>query len=129
MPDDGLAAGLDGAGADEHTQRTEVLVAHPVGVGLEVAEGFVAFAGQGTGEFQVAGGGQQGGDVAGVEFAEPFGEPVRLAVAQQPGGEGGQVVDVLAGVVEVNDLGGGREQLAGEIPDLIPVPRLSRWFM
>ena len=45
-------------------------VAHPVGVGLEVAEGFVAFAGQGAGEFQVVSGGQQGGDVAGVEFFE-----------------------------------------------------------
>jgi hypothetical protein len=29
-------------------------------------------------------------------------------------------------VVEVHDLGGGGEQLVGDVPDLIPVPRLSR---
>ena len=40
-----------------------------------------------------------------------------MAFAQQPGGEGGEVVDVLAGVVEVDDLGGGGEQLIGEVPD------------
>src|SRR5215471_15824196 len=34
-----------------------------------------------------------------------------------PGGEGGQVVDVLAGVVEVHDLGGFGEVLIGEVPD------------
>ena len=62
-------------------------------------------------------GGDEGGDVAGFEFGEAFGEPVRMALAQQPGGEGGQVVDVLAGVVEVDDLGGGGEQLIGDVPD------------
>ncbi len=36
-------------------------------------------------EVQAAAGGQQGGDVTGVEF----GEPVGVAVAEQPGGEGG----------------------------------------
>ena len=67
--------------------------------------------------FEVAAGGEQGGDVAGVEFFQAVGEPVRVAFAQQPGGEGSQVVGVLAGVVEVHDLGGGREQLVGEVPD------------
>jgi len=33
---------------------------------------------------------------------------------------------VLAGVVEVDDLGGLGELAAGDVPDLIPVPRLSR---
>ena len=59
----------------------------------------------------------QGGDVTGVEFGEPFGEPVWVALAQEAGGEVGQVVDVFAGVVEVDDLGGGGEQLVGEVPD------------
>ena len=68
-------------------------------------------------KLRCAAGGEQGGDVAGVEFGEPFGEPVWLAGAQQPGGEGGEVVDVFAGVVEVDDLGGGGEQLIGEVPD------------
>ena len=40
-----------------------------------------------------------------------------LALAQQPGGEVGEFVDVLAGVVEVDDLGGGGKQLIGEVPD------------
>jgi hypothetical protein len=83
------------------------------GAGFEVAEGLVAFAGEGAGELQVAAGGQQGGDVAGVEFGEPFGEPSGAVAAQQAGGQGGEVAGVLAGVVEAGDLGGGGEQLAG----------------
>ena len=38
---DGVASGFDGAGAGEHARGAEVLVAHPMGVGLEVAEGLV----------------------------------------------------------------------------------------
>jgi len=37
-----------------------------------------------------------------------------------------QVVQVLAGVVQVDYRGGLREVLAGQVPDLVPVPRLSR---
>jgi len=94
-----------------------VLVAHPVGVGLEVAQGFVSFGGHGAHELQVAGGGQRGGDVPGVKFFQALGEPGGLAVAQQPGGEGGQLVDVLASVVEAGDLGGDGEVLVSEVPD------------
>jgi len=36
---------------------------------------------------------------------------------QQPGREVSQVVKVLAGVVEVDDLGRGGQQLVGEVPD------------
>ena len=36
---------------------------------------------------------------------------------EQPGGQVRQLVHVLAGVVEVNDLGGLREVLAGLVPD------------
>jgi hypothetical protein len=37
-----------------------------------------------------------------------------------------QVVQVLAGVEQINDLGGLGESRGGQVPDLIPVPRLSR---
>ena len=94
-----------------------MLVPHPVGVGLEVGQGLVAVGGQAAGEFEAASGGEQGGDVPGVEFGEAAGEPVLAVAAQQPGGEGGQLVDVLAGVVEVGDLGGGGEVLIGQVPD------------
>jgi len=40
-------------------------------------------------DVQAAAGGQQGGDVTGVEFGEAVGDPVGVAVAEQPGGEGG----------------------------------------
>jgi hypothetical protein len=126
LADDRLAAGLDHAGADEHAQGAEVLISHPVGIGLEVGQGLVSLGGQAADELQAAAGGQQGGDVPGVELGEALGEPVVAVAAEQPGGEGGQLVDVLAGVVEVDDLGGGGEVLAGQVPDLIPVPRLSR---
>ena len=103
-----------------------MLISHPVGIGLEVGQGLVSLGGQAADELQAAAGGQQGGDVPGVELGEALGEPVVAVAAEQPGGEGGQLVDVLAGVVEVDDLGGGGEVLAGQVPDLIPVPRLSR---
>jgi hypothetical protein len=35
-------------------------------------------------------------------------------------------VDVLAGVEQVDDLGGLGELRGGDVPDLIPVTRLSR---
>jgi hypothetical protein len=91
--------------------------AHAVGVDVEVSELPVAFAGQGAGEFQGAPGGEQGGDVAGVEFGEAFGKPVMVAAAEQQGCEGRQVVDVLAGVVEIDDLGGSVEQFIGDVLD------------
>jgi len=47
-------------------------------------------------------------------------------VAEHEGEQLGEVVQVLAGVVEVDDLGGFGEVLAGQVPDLIPVTRLSR---
>ena len=58
-----LPPGFDHSGADEHAQGAEMLVAHPVGVGFEVAQLLVAFAGRGADEVQVPPGGQQGGNV------------------------------------------------------------------
>jgi hypothetical protein len=49
-------------------------------------------------------------------FFEAGGEPVVAVARQQPVGEVGRVVQVLAGVIEVDDLGGGREEI-GEVPD------------
>jgi hypothetical protein len=40
--------------------------------------------------------------------------------------QAGEVMQVLAGVVEVDDLSGFGELGGGDVPDLIPVPRLSR---
>ncbi|HYZ56299.1 MAG TPA: hypothetical protein VE733_22750, partial [Streptosporangiaceae bacterium] len=48
--------------------------------------------------------------------------PIAEHELQRPG----QAVQVLAGVVEVHDLGGLGELAGGDAPDLIPVPRLSR---
>jgi len=50
-----------------------------------------------------------------------------VPVAEHEGQGLAEVVQVLAGVVKIDDLGGFGEVLAGEVPDLIPVPRLSRW--
>jgi hypothetical protein len=94
-------------GADEHAQAAEVGVAHPVGAVLEVGQLLVAFASQRAGELQVPSGGEQGGDITGAGFGEALGEPVRVTFAQEAGGEVSEAVDVLAGVVEVDDLGGG----------------------
>jgi len=49
-----------------------------------------------------------------------------VLVAEHEGEQLAEVVQVLAGVVEVDDLGGFGEVRGGEVPDLIPVPLLSR---
>ncbi len=95
-----------------------MLVAHPGGVGLEVAQGGVQFVGFGAGQREGAGGGQQCREVAVVELAAAFGDPGGVLVAEHEGEQLAEVVQVLAGVVQVHDLGGFGEMLAGLVPDL-----------
>src|SRR5258708_3779593 len=64
--------------------------------------------------------------LAGEELGARGGEPVLLVVAEHELQQLCQVVQVLAGVVPAGYRGGLREVLAGQVPDLIPVPRLSR---
>jgi hypothetical protein len=82
LPDVCAAGCFNGPWAGEHAQGTEVLVAHPVCVVVEVAQGFVPLGGQRAHERQVAACGEQGGDVAGAEFGEAFEEPPGWAQAQ-----------------------------------------------
>jgi hypothetical protein len=49
-----------------------------------------------------------------------------VLVAEHELQDAGELVQVLAGVVEVDDLGGLGEFRGGDAPDLIPVTRLSR---
>jgi len=49
-----------------------------------------------------------------------------VLAAEHEGEQLAQVVQVLAGVEQAGDLGGFGELAAGDVPDLIPVPRLSR---
>jgi len=108
-----LQPASDDAGAGEQAQRPVPGVAHAVGVGVEVVQGLVALARQRPAEFQAVAGGEQGADVAGVEFGEPL-----VAVAgQQPGGQVRQLMHVLAGVKQVDDLGCLGEMRGGEVPD------------
>ena len=53
-----------------------------------------------------AGFGDEGFDVAGVEVAQPGSQPVRTAVTEGGRQSGGEVMQVLAGVVDVDDRGG-----------------------
>ena len=64
-----------------------------------------------------AGGGADRGDVTGVELGEPGVQPVLLTVAEHELQQSRQLVQVLAGVVEVDDLGGLGEVPGGEVPD------------
>src|SRR5216683_6627382 len=116
LGDDRFAACFYVAGAGEHAQVAEVGVAHPVGVVLEVTHFGVQFAGFGTGERVLAGGLDDRADVPGVELGEPFFQPL--------GRVGGderevvrEVVEVLAGVPDVGDVGGVRVELASHGPD------------
>ena len=125
VDDDRLYCSFDVAGADEHAQLLEAGVAHPVRVALEVAELLIQFLGLDAFEGVLPGGGDDGLDVAGVELVAAVGEPLARV-----GGDEGEVVrqvgEVLAGVEQVDDLGGLGELAGGNVPDLIPVPLLSR---
>ncbi len=77
-----LAAGLDDAGADEQAAGPEPLVAHTVGVVLEVAERGADLVFLDAREGVFAGGGHDAVDVAVVEVFEAGGEPFVLAVAE-----------------------------------------------
>jgi hypothetical protein len=59
----------------------------------------------------------RGADVAGVEFGQPLGEPVVAVSGEQPGGQVRKFVHVLAGVEQIDDLGGLGEMLGGEVPE------------
>src|SRR5208283_1475755 len=56
-------------------------------------------------------------DVAVVEVLQAGGEPFVLSVQQHELQLAGEVVDVLAGVEQVHDLGGLRELGGGDVPD------------
>ena len=66
---------------------------------------------------QSLGFGDEGFDVAGVEVGQAGGQPVGVGVAEGSGQLGGEVVQVFAGVVEVNDRGGLRQDCGGQVPD------------
>jgi len=89
-------------------------VAHAVGVGFEVGQVFVAFGGFDADEGVAAGGVGEGFDVAVVEVGERVFEPADR-VGDDEGEVFGEGVQVFAGVVEVDDLGGGWEALVGEL--------------
>src|SRR6266704_1111325 len=93
---DGLAGSFYCARADEHAEGLEVVVAHRC----------LEFAGLAAGQGEGAGGGADGGNVAVVEVGEPGVQPAGFAGAEHELQQFRQVVQVLAGVIEVDDRGG-----------------------
>lgn len=112
-----FAAGCGGAGADEHGVIAQVGVAHAVGVGFEIGQLFVGVAGGVAGEHKAGGLGNEGVDVIGVEVGEPDGQPVGVTLAENGCERGGEIVQVLAGVVDVHDRGGFGRDRGGPVPD------------
>lgn len=69
-------------------------------------------------------------DVAGVEVDQPGGQPVTVVFAEGGCELAGEVVDVLASVVEVHDRGGFGQDCGGQVPDpggAIPRPQVRQW--
>ena len=116
-PTIGLAAGLDDAGADEQAAGAEPVVAHAGRVVEEVAELPLGLVFLDAFEGVFADGGLDAVDVAVVEVFEAGGEPFVPAVAEHELQGAGEGVQVLAGVVEVDDLGGLGELVRGDAPD------------
>jgi len=105
LSDDALASGFDDAGAEEEALFFELLVAHGVGVFLEVPDGaecFLAgFSCFGEAFAHVA---EEGLDVAGFEEFEPLGAEQGAEFLGDEEFDGG--VDVLLGMAIVNDVDG-----------------------
>ena len=59
----------------------------------------------------------EGFDVAGVEIGDAGVQPVGVLVAEDAGEARGQLVQVLAGVVDVHDRGSFGQDRGGEVPD------------
>jgi hypothetical protein len=116
VADDGLAACFDQAGADEQAALAEPVVAHAGGVVLEVAQGGADLVFLHAFEGVLAGGPDDAVDVAVVEVFQPGGDPFFLPVAEHELELAGEVVDVLAGVEQIHDLGGLGELRGGDIP-------------
>lgn len=113
---DRAAAGLDRPRADEQAERAEAGVAHPRAVGLEVAERLLDLLRLRVGGREVPRGGEQRRDVTAIELGQPLGEPAPAAIRAERGcDQGAEGVQVLAGVVEVDDLDRAREVLAGQV--------------
>src|SRR5258708_11668993 len=123
LSDDGFAAGLDEAGADEQAAGAEPAVAHAGRVGEEVAEFSAYLVFLDSFERVAADGCLDAVDVAVVEVFQAGGEPLVPVVEQHELQGPGQGVQVLAGVVEVDDLSGLGELAGGDVPDPgSPVP-------
>jgi hypothetical protein len=114
--EDGFAAGFHDAGADEHAEFSVVGVAHAVGVGLEVGDGFVDQLGLRAGQVVEAGSAGDRVDVAVVQLVEPLVQPLGW-VGDDEVEQAGEFVQVFAGVEQVHDLGGCGEALLGQVPD------------
>ena len=82
------------------------MVAHAGRVGLEVVQGLVQLVFLDALQRVLAGGGDDAVDVAVAGVFQAGGEPFVLVVEQHELQGAGEVVEVLAGVVEVDDLGG-----------------------
>jgi hypothetical protein len=104
------------------------MLLYPVRVVLEVAQGCVQRLGFRPGERELAGGGGEGADVAAVQLGEPLGEPFLAMGAEHEFQQPGQVVQVLAGVVEAGDLGGFGECRPARFQiRTAPSPRTGSW--
>ena len=98
------------------------------GVVLEVAERGVELVFLDAFEGEEAGGLADAVDVAVIQVFHPCGEPFVRAVQQHELQEAGEVVQVLAGVEQVDDLGGlGNLSVAMFQIQAAPSPRMVSW--
>ena len=104
------------------------MAAHAGGVVLEVAESGVDLGFLDTFEGVLASCPDDAVDVAAVEVLQAGGEPFLLVVQQHELQPAGKVVDVLAGMVKVGDLGRLRELGGGDARiQAAPSPMMVSW--
>src|SRR5258706_515158 len=119
MADDGFAAGLDDAGADEQMLLAELGIVHPSGVGGEVVGVVAKFLGQlSISGLDLAKGSDEFSDLAFIEptfLMQAYPGVAALSVGRME--QARQVPQMLAGVEQIDDLNGAGKVFLGEVPD------------
>src|ERR1035438_2623843 len=116
--DDDLTTGFHDTGTNKQTLCAKGRIAHPLCVAFKV----FGFVGDGFGEFVGAGRRiaqdlHQGLNLAALQAIETAGDPLSETLAVIRKQLGRQVPQMLASMIEVDDLNGAWKVLIGEIPD------------
>src|SRR5437870_2302056 len=117
VADDGLASRFHHSGADEERFAAELGIAHADGVGLEVGDRSAnLFLNRRIARAQPLESGQYGFDVSLIELFDTASGPI-FRLGTSPINDLSEFGQMLAGMVEIDDLNGAGKVFIGNVPD------------